>query len=485
MNFINLLKNIGFYELVGTHQGDVEGLSLDSRAVSENFLYAAVHGTQVDGHQFIDKAIAAGAKFILCNDFTALHEDVIFIKVENVAKSLGLIAANFYNNPSNDMKVVAITGTNGKTTCATLLYELFSNLGYKCGLISTVEVRVDNEIIKATHTTPNSIALQEMMAKMLAKGCEYCFMEASSHAIVQERMSGVTLTVAGFTNLSHDHLDYHKTFDAYRDAKKKLFDELPTSAFCISNKDDKNGVVMLQNTKASKFYYALTQPADFKGKIVEMDLEGMLLSINEKEAWYRLTGKFNASNLLLVYGIAFLLEENTSQIITALSKVGRVKGRFELIKSKRGIIGIIDYAHTPDALINTLNSTNGIRTKNEQLFTVFGCGGNRDKAKRPVMGKVAAALSDKVIITSDNPRNENPEDIIQDIVLGIPAEHKKKAISITAREQAILTAVSMAQSGDIILIAGKGHEDYQEIMGVKYPFDDKDILEKAFNQLEK
>jgi len=485
MTLENLLKNIGSYEMVGASNSNVNGLTLDSRAVHRGFLYAAVPGTQVDGHQFIDKAIEAGAKFILCNNYSGKQEGVVFIKVENVAKSLGLIAAHFYNNPSENMKVVAITGTNGKTTCATLLHELFTNLGYVCGLISTVEVRIDKEVIKSTHTTPNSIALQEMMAKMVLKGCQFCFMEASSHAIVQERMSGVEVAIAGFTNLSHDHLDYHKTLAAYRDAKKKLFDELSSTAFCISNKDDKNGAIMLQNTRAAKFYYAMSNPADFKGKIIEMDLEGMLLSINEKEAWYRLTGKFNASNLLLVYGVAFLLEEDTEQIITALSTVGRVKGRFELMKSKTGIIGIIDYAHTPDALINTLNSTNGIRTRNEQLFTVFGCGGNRDKEKRPEMGKAAATLSDRVIITSDNPRNENPEDIIKDIEVGIPAELKKKSISITAREQAIFTAVSMAKSGDIILIAGKGHEDYQEIMGVKHPFDDRDILEKAFNQLEK
>lgn len=486
MKLATLLKQI---EPIALHiSADVEvlGLTLDSRKVESGFLYAALPGTQVDGHDFIEAGIIAGAKAVLCSTLPEERIDgVSYIQVANVSENLGQIASTFYGNPSNELEVVAITGTNGKTTCTSLLYDLFTNLGHTCGLLSTVEVRVGKQVYQATHTTPNAIAVQAYLKKMVDAGCDYCFMEASSHAIDQNRLSGLKIEVAGFTNLTHDHLDYHKTFAEYRDAKKKLFDSLPSTSFCITNKDDKNGTVMLQNSKAAKFYYSVSQPADFKGRVVEMDMAGMLLDINRMEAWYQLTGKFNASNLLLVYGVAFLLGKTQEEIITSLTKVGRVPGRFEIIKSHHGLIGIIDYAHTPDALENLLESVNGIRTKNETLYTIFGCGGNRDKEKRPEMGKAAARLSDKVVITSDNPRDEEPDRIIQEIEAGIPTELKRKMISISDRRQAIRSAIMMAEKGDILIIAGKGHETYQEIKGTKYPFDDRAILKELFNELDK
>lgn len=486
MKLKELLRNIEVVEFRGSEDSQVLGLELDSRKVKQGFMYTALIGTQADGHSFIDSAIENGATSILCSSLPEkLNPEVAYFRVMDVAKSLGEIAANFYGNPSEDIDVIAVTGTNGKTTCTSLLYDLFSNLGYKCGLLSTVEVRVADQTFRATHTTPNSIAIQSYIKQMVDAGCAYCFMEASSHAIVQNRLSGLHVNVAGFTNLSHDHLDYHKTFAEYRDAKKLLFDQLPNTAFCITNKDDKNGTFMLQNSKASKFYYALNTSADFKGRIVEMDMAGMLLNLNSKEAWYQLTGKFNASNLLLVYGIAFLLDQKPEEIIRELTKVGRVAGRFEVIKSKNGITGIVDYAHTPDALENLLLAVNGIRTRNETLFTIFGCGGNRDKEKRPEMGKAAARLSDKLVITSDNPRNEEPENIIKDIENGIPVEFRKKAISVSDRKQALKTAIMMAEVGDIIVVAGKGHETYQEVKGERFPFDDRKILIELFNELDK
>ncbi len=481
----DIIKNIANLAIEGVIDLEISGLSLDSRTVKENYLYAAIVGTQTDGHQYIDQAIENGATVILCNNKYVQNKTATYLITADVSKTLGLLAANYYDNPSNQLEVVAITGTNGKTTCASILYELFTEMGYHCGLLSTVAIRIGQKTLNASHTTPNAIAIQETMALMVKEGCTYCFMEASSHAIHQQRISGLKIAIAGFTNLSHDHLDYHHTFAEYRDAKKILFDQLPSEAFAISNKDDKNGVIMLQNTKASKFYYSLKQPADFKGKIIEMDIEGMLLNINEQEAWYRLTGGFNASNLLLVYGIAFLLGKMGEEIITSLSKVGRVAGRFETIKSISGITGIIDYAHTPDALLNLLITVNSIRTKNEKLYLIFGCGGNRDKTKRPEMGNIAAKNSDKVIITSDNPRNENEEDIIEDILKGVEPTDFKKIITISKRDQAIKTAVAMAEKGDIIIIAGKGHEQYQEINGLKHPFDDASFLKKAFKELEK
>jgi UDP-N-acetylmuramoyl-L-alanyl-D-glutamate--2,6-diaminopimelate ligase len=486
MKVADLIFGVEVLSNVGAQKAEIVALTLDSREVINGSLYAALKGTQVDGHQFIDKAIELGATAILCGDMPqVLKDNVTYIQVADVSKSLGFVASNFYGNPSKLIKVVAVTGTNGKTTCTSLLYDLFTGLGHKCGLLSTVQVRVADEIYAATHTTPNAIAVQSYLRKMVDAGCDYCFMEASSHAIVQNRLSGMDVDIACFTNLSHDHLDYHNTFSEYRDAKKLLFDNLSSTAFCLSNKDDKNGAFMLQNTKASKFYYALKTSSDFKGKVIEMDIAGMLLNINKIEAWYQLTGDFNAANLLLVYGTAFLLEKTPEEIVTELTKVGRVPGRFEIIKSNNGITAIIDYAHTPDALENLLRSVNGIRTKNETLFTVFGCGGNRDKTKRPEMAKAAARLSDKVLITSDNPRDEVPEVIIDEIEAGVPVEHKQKTISITDRKQAIRTAIMMAVKGDIIVVAGKGHETYQEIKGVKHDFDDRQIVRELFNELNK
>lgn len=486
MKVAALILGLEIDSMVGDDHSEINALTLDSREVSKGYLYAALKGTQVDGHEFIDKAISQGANAILCQDLPKdLREGVAYIQVQNVSKSLGMLASNFYDNPSKHLKVVAVTGTNGKTTCTSLLYDLFTGLGHLCGLLSTVEVKVAEETFAATHTTPNSIAVQSYLRKMVDAGCDYCFMEASSHAIVQNRLSGLDIDIACFTNLTHDHLDYHKTFAEYRDAKKQLFDGLSSTAFCLSNKDDKNGAFMLQNAKASKFYYALKTTGDFKGRVIEMDMAGMLLNINQVEAWYQLTGEFNASNLLLVYGTAFLLEKTQEEIVTELTKVGRVPGRFEIIRSGQGITAVVDYAHTPDALENLLRSVNGIRTMNETLFTVFGCGGNRDREKRPEMAKVAAKLSDKIVVTSDNPRDEVPEAIIAEIEVGIPVEHKKKTISITDRKQAIRTAIMMAEKGDIIVVAGKGHETYQEIKGVKHAFDDRLVIRELFNELNK
>ena len=482
-----LIHNISDFKILGKDNQEVKGLCLHSGEAKEGFLYAAIKGFTSDGHDYISNAIENGAKTILCeNTPSEKSSEVSYIKVEDSADALGKIASLYFGEPSKKLKVVAITGTNGKTTCVSLLFDLFKNLGYKCGLLSTVNIRIGDEIIPSTHTTPHSISIQENLALMVEKGCEFCFMEASSHAIVQKRMAGLELDVAGFTNLSHDHLDYHKTFAEYRDAKKLLFDLMPSTGACISNKDDKNGKYMLQNTMASRYFYGIKSPADFKAKILEMDMAGMHLEINNQEAWFQITGEFNASNLLLIYSIAFILGEQHEHIITTLSKVGKVPGRFEIIQSPKGkITGIVDYAHTPDALENILKSINKVRTKNESLITVFGCGGNRDQTKRPEMGRIAAKLSNHVILTSDNPRKENPEEIINQIEKGISPAHIKKTLSITDRRQAIQTAIKMAESSDIILIAGKGHEKYQDVNGEKKPFDDLDELRKGFTKYNK
>lgn len=487
MKIEKLIQNLEFSEIIGPKHHSILGLCLDSRESQNGFLYAAIKGTVSDGHDYIGAAIANGALAILCERLPEeLIDNITYIRVEDSSQAIGQLAHEFYERPSENLKVIAITGTNGKTTSVSLLYDLFTSLGYTCGMLSTVQIKIADQTLPSTHTTPHAIAIHETLAKMKAADCTHCFMEASSHAIVQKRIAGLEIDVAGFTNLSHDHLDYHKTFADYRDAKKLLFDQLSPEAICISNKDDKNGEYMLQNTKASKYTYALQRPADFKCRIIEMDIAGMLLEINDQEAWFAITGDFNAYNLSLVYGIAFLLNEEHEQIITHLTKVGRVPGRFELMQSpKQGITGIVDYAHTPDALQNILNSINKVRTKNEKLITVFGCGGNRDAEKRPEMGRIASQLSDQVIITSDNPRDESPESIIKAIVAGVPPTEVKKLLEITDREQAIYTAIQLAQPKDIILVAGKGHEQYQEIQGVKRPFSDKEILLSGFNQYQK
>lgn len=475
------LKDIVYKVTLKTVAGDmnkhVASVCFDSRQVKQGDLFVAVKGTQVDGHQFIDKVIDLGAATVVCEVLpAALKPEVTYIQTDSSAKALGIIASNFYNNPSSKLKLVAITGTNGKTTTVTLLHKLFLRLGYHVGLLSTVVNKIDEEEIPSTHTTPDAIQLNKLLAEMVERGCTYCFMEASSHAIVQHRMAGIEVSGAVFTNITHDHLDYHGTFDEYIKAKKKLFDELPSNAFSLVNTDDKRGMIMLQNTKASKNTFALKTLADFKAKVLSNTLQGLELDIEGKQVWFQLVGDFNAYNLLGVYGTAVLLGEDKDEILTQLSVVTPAPGRFELVRSNTGVTAIVDYAHTPDALENVLNTIDNFRTGNEQVITVVGCGGNRDKTKRPLMAALAAKLSDRVIITSDNPRDEEPEQIIKEMQTGISITQMRKVLSITDRKEAIKTACALANPKDIILVAGKGHETYQEIKGVKYDFDDRIVL---------
>ena len=480
---ITQLKNT---TVIGNENVVVMHLTYDSRTIGEGSMFFAVKGTQVDGHHFIDDVIDKGAAVIVCESLPQkIDETVTYIKVDNSTEAMASIAAAFFDHPSKKLKLVAVTGTNGKTTVASLLFKLFREFGHHCGLLSTVQNQIDEEIIPATHTTPDVIRINELLEEMIARGCEYCFMEASSHAIDQNRIRDLHFAGIAFTNLTHDHLDYHKTFEAYLKAKKKLFDEVNDDAFALVNKDDKNGMVMLQNTKAARYTYGLQTMSDFKGKIIESDFNGMLLNINGDEAWFKLVGNFNASNLLAVYGAAFLLGKSKEEIIIHLSKLNSVQGRFDYVRSQNGVIGIVDYAHTPDALKNILTTINELRTGNEQLITIVGCGGNRDAAKRPVMADVASELSTRVIFTSDNPRNEDPEMILDEMQKGVKPLHYKKTLRMRDRKEAIKMAVSLAEKGDIILVAGKGHENYQDIKGVKHPFDDKNILTEMFNAFEK
>jgi UDP-N-acetylmuramoyl-L-alanyl-D-glutamate--2,6-diaminopimelate ligase len=481
----SILLNIETRSVLGNVNIDINQIQFDSRTISKGDLFIAISGTQVDGHEFIAKAIELGATCIICERLPEnIDENLCYVQVSNSAKSLGQLASNFYDEPSSKLKLIGITGTNGKTTVASLLFQLFKELGYAVGLISTVKYMINDTEAQSTHTTPDAIKLNELIAKMVESGCEYCFMEVSSHAISQSRIEGLHFAGAAFTNITHDHLDYHKTFGQYINTKKELFDSLSPTAFALYNKDDRNGSVMAQNCKASRYTYSINSFADFKGKIVEQDFNGMLLEVGGKEAWYTQSGKFNAYNLLTVYGIAFLLGVEEEEIITTLSKTQKVAGRFETLVSAQRIIGIIDYAHTPDALENVLKTINEIRSRNERLITVFGCGGDRDKTKRPKMARVACELSDQVMITSDNPRFEDADDILNDIQKGVPAEHYKKVIKIRDREEAIKAAISFANPGDIILIAGKGHENYQDTKGKKTPFSDKDILNKNLKLLK-
>jgi UDP-N-acetylmuramoyl-L-alanyl-D-glutamate--2,6-diaminopimelate ligase len=476
-----LIQHSSVKQVIGDTQLTVLHLTYDSRNVGEGSLFFAVKGTQVDGHTFIKSVIEKGAAAIVCETLPAtLDETVTYIQVNNTSEAMANIAAEFYNHPSRKLKLTAVTGTNGKTTVATLLFKLFRSFGYNVGLLSTVQNQINEEIIPSTHTTPDSIRINELLEMMVDNGCEYCFMEASSHAIDQNRIEGLHFAGTIFNNITHDHLDYHLTFDNYIKAKKKLFDTVNEDAFALTNKDDKNGMVMLQNTKATKYTFSLNSMADFKAKIIESDFNGMLLNIDGDEAWFRLVGNFNAYNLLAVYGAAFLLGKEKREIITHLSSIESVKGRFEYVRSENGVIAVVDYAHTPDALENVLSTINQLRTKNEQLITIVGCGGNRDAAKRPVMADVATELSTKVIFTSDNPRNENPETILDDMQKGVKPLHYKKTLRIADRKEAIKTAISMAAKGDIILVAGKGHENYQEIKGVKHHFDDKETVLELF-----
>ena len=477
-----LISNVPQAKIQGDANLVIKKLCFDSRQIAESTLFFAIKGTTIDGHTYIQDVIEKGAIAIVCEVLPSeLNSQVTYISVENSTAAMGLMAAAFYNHPSQKMKLTAVTGTNGKTTVATLLHNLFRSFGHNVGLLSTVQNQINETVIPSTHTTPDSIKINELLSEMLEQGCEYCFMEASSHAIDQNRIKGLHFAGVIFTNITHDHLDYHLTFDNYIKAKKKLFDEVNEDAFALTNKDDKNGMVMLQNTKASRYSYSLKSMADFKAKIVESDFNGMLLNINDQEAWFRLVGNFNAYNLAAVYGAAFLLGKERDEIITYLSNISAVKGRFEYYRSNNGVIGIVDYAHTPDALKNVLSTINELRTRNEELITIVGCGGNRDAAKRPVMADVACELSTKVVFTSDNPRNEKPEAILDDMQKGVKPLHFKKTLRISDRKEAIKTAVSIAKKGDIILIAGKGHENYQEVKGVKHHFDDKEVLLEMFD----
>ncbi|MGZ4037504.1 MAG: UDP-N-acetylmuramoyl-L-alanyl-D-glutamate--2,6-diaminopimelate ligase, partial [Bacteroidia bacterium] len=462
----------------------ISSITFDSRKVKKDTLFVATKGTATDGHKFIDKAIESGAAAIICEELPGQrNEHVAYIKVADSTLALGYMACNFFDNPSRKLKLVGVTGTNGKTTTVTLLFNLFRNLGYNVGLLSTVENKINNEVIPATHTTPDALSLNELLLTMVEKGCEYAFMEVSSHAVVQNRIAGIEFTGAVFTNITHDHLDYHKTFDEYIKAKKRFFDMLPDEAFALTNRDDKNGMVMLQNTKAKKYTYSLQNVADYKCKIIENHLNGLLLHINNQEVWVKLIGTFNAYNVLAVYSVAHLLRQNTTNILTTLSNLNAVEGRFQYVKSKGGVIGIVDYAHTPDALKNVLETIKDIRTGNEQVITLVGCGGDRDAAKRPVMANIACQFSNKVILTSDNPRSEDPEEILNQMQKGVDVTDVKKTLRITDRKEAIKTACTLANNGDIILIAGKGHEKYQEIKGVKSHFDDMEILKETIQTL--
>ena len=487
---MKILKDILYKVTIEAVQGSTDlaigKIEFDSRKVSNNDIFVAIKGSLSDGHQFIDKAISLGASVVVCEDLpNALLENITYVKVQNSNQALSYLAANYYNNPSQKLKLIGITGTNGKTTIASLLYQMFKKTGYKVGLLSTVKIMVDETEYKATHTTPDSLTINQYLDEMVEVGCEFCFMEVSSHGIHQKRTESLHFEGGVFTNLSHDHLDYHDTFAEYRDVKKSFFDSLPKSAFAITNVDDKNGEVMLQNTTARKRTYALKTYADFKAQVLENQLSGLVLKINNDEVWTKLIGSFNAYNLLAIYGVAVELGVESTEALRLLSELESVSGRFQFIISNSKITAIVDYAHTPDALENVLKTIEDIRTKNEQLITIVGCGGDRDKTKRPIMANIAASLSDKAIFTADNPRTENPQTIIEEMEAGVEGQNFKKTISILDRKQAIKTACQMANPGDIILIAGKGHETYQEINGVRHDFDDMQIVQELLKQLEK
>ncbi len=481
----NILTGIQITHSQGNATVSVNEIVFDSRQAKAGSLFVAIQGSAVDGHDFIQGVIQNGCEVIVSQKMIDVPEAVTLIVVEDTSEALGVMASNFYDNPSQQLELVGITGTNGKTTTVTLLHNLFTQLGHKTGLISTVVNKVGTSEIPSTHTTPDPVTLNKLLYDMVQNQCEYCFMEVSSHAIVQKRIAGLKFAGGAFSNITHDHLDYHKTFKSYIDAKKIFFDQLDASAFALTNLDDKNGKVMLQNTKATKYGYALKTPADFKAKVIENLFSGLVINLDGTELWSRLIGDFNAYNLLLAYSISQLLNQDKLEVLTVLSNLESVEGRFEYIRSDSGIIAIVDYAHTPDALENVLKTIANIRTKNETVFTITGCGGDRDKTKRPVMAKIACELSDKVIITSDNPRTENPSTIIEEMMMGVEGQHFNKTLSIEDRAQAIKTACVMAIPGDIILIAGKGHEKYQDIQGVKHDFDDLKTVTETFLKLKK
>ena len=482
-----ILYKVHITAITGNTDVPITNVQIDSRQVTQGSLFIAVKGSASDGHHFIQKAIEQGALAIVCEVLPKeKKEDITFVQTGNSAEAAGLVAHNFYDQPSSKFKLVGVTGTNGKTTIATLLYKLFIGLGYSCGLISTIENLIAGKVISSTHTTPDAISLNMLLDQMSKEGCSHVFMEVSSHAVHQQRIAGLQFTGGVFSNITHDHLDYHKTFDEYITAKKGFFDKLSSSAFAITNIDDKRGMVMLQNTAAKKLTYGLKTLADFKGKILENSLTGLVMLVNEQEVHFRLIGEFNAYNLLAVYGAAICLGEDKHHILQTLSNTSGAEGRFDYtISAKEKIIGIVDYAHTPDALINVLGTIKKLKKGKEQVITVVGCGGDRDKTKRPVMAEVVCKHSDKVIFTSDNPRTEDPLKILADMETGLNTAAKKKYVSMPDRKQAIKTAVNMAQREDILLIAGKGHEKYQEINGVKHPFDDKEVLKEMFELLGK
>lgn len=473
-----ILQNVGTTSVLGDASIEISGITIDSRKVLPGMLFAAIKGTNADGHQFIAKAIELGAKAILCQELAnPPQEGITWIVVKDSAAALGKIAHHFYHQPTHHLSLIGVTGTNGKTTVATLLFKLFRGLGYSCGLISTVQNQINDAVVPATHTTPDAVALNSLLHQMVMAGCNYVFMECSSHAIHQHRITGLRFAGGIFTNITHDHLDYHKTFDEYIRVKKSFFDQLPATAFAISNLDDKRGIIMLQNAIAKCAFYSLRTLADFKGKILENSLTGLIMDVNGNEVHARLIGEFNAYNLLAVYGAAILLEEDPILVLQVLSNLTSAEGRFDYsISPKEGIIGIVDYAHTPDALLNVLATIKRLRKGDEQVITVAGCGGDRDKTKRPLMAEVACEYSQVAILTSDNPRSEDPQEILNDMLQGLMSEYKRRCKVIVDRRTAISTAIDLAKKGDIILVAGKGHEKYQEINGVKHHFDDKEEL---------
>tara|TARA_R110002050_G_scaffold162939_2_gene292880 strand:- start:26008 stop:27471 length:1464 start_codon:yes stop_codon:yes gene_type:complete len=483
---MKLLKDILYRsrikEVIGTTNLAIERVCFDSREVKQFSVFVAVSGTTVNGHKFIEKAIELGAIAIVCESFPEkMHEHISYVKVSDSAESLGYIASNFYDVPSEKLKVIGITGTNGKTSIVTMLFELFTNLGYNCGLLSTVVNRIGSKEIKSTHTTSDAVKVNQMLSEMVADGCDFCFMEVSSHALEQHRVEGIHFSQAVFTNITHDHLDYHLTFNNYISAKKKLFDSLGSDSVAVINKDDRHWMDMVKNSSAKVRTFSVRAMADFKAKIIENQFDGLQLNINGHDVWTQLIGAFNASNLLALYGVAISAGEDEMEVLTQISKLKPAPGRFQQIKSGNGLIGIVDYAHTPDALSNVLDTISKIRTGNEKVITVVGCGGDRDKTKRPKMAQIATQMSDQAIITSDNPRTEDPQLIINDMLNGLSPNEKRKSLSILNREEAIKTAAALAKPGDIILVAGKGHETYQDIQGVKHHFDDVEILTNLLN----
>ena len=478
----DILYKVALVEVEGSTDVTIMSVQFDSRKVNEGTLFIAIKGLQTDGHKYITQTIDKGAVAVLCEEMPEKRLDgITYLKVKDSSAALAIIAANFYDHPSAKLKLVGITGTNGKTTTATLLFNLFRGLGYKVGLLSTVRNMINDQQFSAAYTTPDSLELNRLLNEIVEAGCTHCFMEVSSHSIVQNRIAEITFTGGVFTNITHDHLDFHKTFDNYIKAKKKFFDELPSTAFALVNRDDSHAMVMLQNTKAKKKTFALKNSADFKCKIIENTLQGLVLNIDSRELWTKLIGAFNAYNLLGIYATAVLLGEEKEEVLKVLSALEPVEGRFQYTKAPNGTIGIVDYAHTPDALENVLSTLTEVRTPNEKIITVVGCGGDRDKTKRPIMASIACGKSDKVILTSENPRSEEPAEIIHEMEKGVDVLSKRKTISIVDRREAIKAACQMAQKGDIILLAGKGHEKYQEIKGVKHPFDDMEILFETLN----